>query len=281
MSSPISATGDETERAPDLGRDRAGRSGPTPEIRPADKMWAKRAFVDVPFRLHGRNPNWVPPLRVSVYDRLSKRHPARAHQKWALWTARRNGRLAGRIGACIDSLFNEGRQERWAWVGFFDSIDDTAVSGRLFEVALDWSARQGADVAVGPANFTTNDELGLLVEGFDEPATLLTLENPPYYQDLWLSAGWVQAMDLYGYQFHRSTVELSERQQRTLQRIRERSRASVRELRMDQFEADVGRFFELYNRIWARNWGFVPMPEAEVRHLAKQLKPIIRPRWAF
>jgi len=253
----------------------------TTEIRPADKLPAKQAFVDVPFRLHGHDPNWVPPLRYSVYDRISRRHPAAAHQQWALWTARKGGRLVGRIGACIDSLFNEKQQEPWAWVGFFDSVEDPEVAGKLFDVALDWSKRHGAKVAVGPANFTTNDELGLLVDGFDHPATLLTLENPRYYEQLWLGAGWQQVMDLYGYLFTREATALSDRQKRSLERLRERSNVQVRQLRMDDFQADVGRFFELYNKIWQQNWGFVPMPEAEVRHLAKQIKSFINPRWAF
>src|SRR5580704_17985460 len=134
------------------------------EVRPTRWRWAKRVFVDVPYRLHGDNPAWVPPLRLSVYDRLSPRHPAAAHQRWALWTAHRAGRPVGRIGACIDSLFNELHHQAWAWVGFFDAVDDAEVAGSLFDVALDWSRRHGAAIAVGPGNFTTNDELGLLVD---------------------------------------------------------------------------------------------------------------------
>jgi hypothetical protein len=251
------------------------------EVRPADKLPAKRVFIDVPFRLHGHDPHWVPPLRLSVYDRLSRRHPAGAHQRWALWTAHRDGKAVGRIGACIDSSFNEVQGESWAWVGFFDAVNDAEVAGSLFDVALDWSRRQGAKTAVGPANFTTNDELGLLVEGFDTPATLLTLENPTYYEQLWTGAGWEQAMDLYGYMFKRDATALSERQRRTLQRLRERAHVTVRQLDKKDYAADVGRFFELYNAIWQHNWGFAPMPEAEIRHLAKQIKQMINPRWAF
>ncbi|HTW11012.1 MAG TPA: hypothetical protein VME46_26160 [Acidimicrobiales bacterium] len=251
------------------------------EVRPVQNLLAKRAFIDLPFCLHGQDRAWVPPLRASVYDRLSSRHPAHAHQYWQLWTAYQASRRVGRIGACIDTLFNQRQGEAWAWVGFFESVDDEEVARSLFDVALDWSRRQGARTAVGPANFTTNDELGLLVEGFGTPAVILTLENPPYYEKLWLAGGWDQVMDLYGYQFLRDTTALSERQRRTLERLRERAGVKVRELRMDDFEADVGRFFKLYNEIWQQNWGFVPMPEAEVRHLAKQLKPLINPRWAF
>ena len=251
------------------------------EIRPADKLLAKRVFVDLPFRLHGRDPNWAPPLRLSVYDRLSSRHPAGQHQQWALWTAHRDGKVVGRVGACIDSLFNERQGEAWGWVGFFDSVDDKDVAASLFDVALDWSRRRGAKVAVGPANFTTNDELGLLVEGFDKPATLLTLQNPSYYEDLWLASGWEQVMDLYGYWFERISTGLSERQRATLERLRERSKVYVRDMNMKDYDAEVGRFFEIYNAIWQDNWGFAPMPEAEVRHLAKQLKQVLNPRWVF
>ena len=106
------------------------------EIRPADKLLAKRVFVDLPFRLHGADPNWAPPLRLSVYDRLSPRHPASQHQRWALWTAHQNGNVVGRVGACVDSLFNKRQGEAWSWVGFFDSVDDKEVAASLFDVAL-------------------------------------------------------------------------------------------------------------------------------------------------
>jgi len=262
---------------------------PDIEIRPVTGVLAKRSFVDVPFALHGSDPDWVPPLRLTVYDRLSRRHPASSHQRWALWIAyrdQRNGtrkrpRSVGRIAACVDTLFNEHWGENWAWVGFFDCIEASAAAEALFDVALDWCRRQGAKKAVGPANFTTNDEIGLLVEGFDTPTALMTLQNPPYYEDLWMGAGWQQAMDLYGYHFDRKTVSLSQRQRRALHRLQERCKVTVREMRPSEYDAEVGRFFDIYNATWTDNWGFVPMTEPEVRHLAKQLKRIINPRWAL
>jgi len=251
------------------------------EVRPVTTLLSKREFVDLPFRLHGHNPSWVPPLRFAVYDRLSRRHPARAHQHWQLWTAHRGREPIGRIAACRDYLFDKHQGERWAWVGFFECVDDPEVAASLFDVALDWSRRQGAEVAIGPGNFTTNDEIGLLVEGFEHPATVMTTENPPYYEALWTGAGWEQVMDLYGYQFNRRDTDLSPRQSQALQRLRARSKVQLREMRRDDFEAEVGRFFEFYNQAWQQNWGYVPMPEAEIRHLARQLKPVLNPRWAF
>ncbi len=241
----------------------------------------RRIFVDVPFRIHGGDPGWIPPLRVTVYDRLSPKHPANAHQETALWVAYRHGRPVGRIAACVDSLFNDHQKVRWGWIGFYDSFDDPEVATALFDTACAWAAGRGADTCVGPANFTTNDELGLQVDGFDEPPTILTLQNPRYYEALWTANGWEPAMDLWGWKFLKTTTALSERQRRGLERLQARAKVRARDINMDDFDAEVGRFFDIYNAAWQDNWGFAPMPEAEVRHLAKQLKQIIRPEWAF
>jgi ribosomal protein S18 acetylase RimI-like enzyme len=254
---------------------------PAPEIRRARGWNGRRIFVDVPFRIHGGDPDWIPPLRLSVYDRISPKHPANAHQETALWVAYRHGRPVGRIAACVDSLFNQHSGESWAWVGFFDTFDDPDVARALFDTACQWAAARGARTCVGPANFTTNDELGLLVEGFDEPPSILTLQNPRYYEQLWTAHGWEPAMDLWGWHFERALTALSERQRRTLDRIQRRANVRVRSIDMGDYDAEVGRFFAVYNAAWEENWGFAPMPEAEIRHLAKQLKQIIRPEWAF
>jgi ribosomal protein S18 acetylase RimI-like enzyme len=254
---------------------------PDPEVRKINHLWGRRLFVDVPFRIHGGNPEWIPPLRLSVLDRISPKHPAMTHQEVALWIAYRHGRPVGRIAACVDSLFNEFQNVQWGWVGFFDSFDDPVVAALLFDTACGWVAEHGADTCVGPANFTTNDELGLLVDGFNVPASLLTLENPRYYEALWVEHGWVQAMDLWAWRFDSETTGLSERQRRTLDRIQQRAKVTARTIRMNEFDAEVGRFFEVYNAAWSKNWGFAPMPEAEIRHLAKQLKQIINPNWAL
>jgi ribosomal protein S18 acetylase RimI-like enzyme len=88
-------------------------------------------------------------------------------------------------------------------------------------------------------------------------------------------------MDLWGWRFERELTALSERQHKTLERLRERSNVSIRSMRMKDFDAEVGRFFEVYNAAWSRNWGFAPMPEPEIRHLAKDLKQIIDPNLAL
>ena len=127
----------------------------------------------------------------------------------------------------------------------------------------------------GPVSFSTNDEAGLLVEGFDTPATLLMPHNPPYYVPLVEGAGFAKAKDLIAYQ--RAVTELSERLVSAASVLAKRRAVAIRPLDMRRFEAEIERVKALYNRGWERNWGFVPMDDAEIDFLAAQLKPVVVP----
>ncbi|MDQ6617536.1 MAG: hypothetical protein M3083_23015 [Actinomycetota bacterium] len=247
------------------------------EVRPAAGRRGRQQFVDVPFRLFGSDPKWVPPLRMSVHDRISPKNPANEHQVTRLWIAYRDGEPVGRIGACVDSFFNQYQGVSWGWVGFFEAADDPAAVEALFDVAWKWLKLQGATTAVGPASFTTNDDIGLLVEGFEDPPYFLAIHNPPYYERHWVANGWEQAMDLWGWKLVRGGVGLDDRQRRTLERIKQRAKVTIRPMRMKDFDAEVKRLFEVYNAAWSKNWGFAPMPEAEIKHLAKSLKQLVDP----
>jgi hypothetical protein len=252
------------------------------EVRSARGPIGRARFVDVPFRLFGADPAWVPPLRISVKDRLSPRHPANTHQETALWVAFRDGRPVGRVGACVDRLYNEFHGSATAFVGFFECADDPEAARRLFEQAAAFARSRGATECLGPASFTTNDEIGLLVEGFEHPPLVLTPHNPPYYERLWRQAGWEPAMDLWAWRFDRERIAaLSDRQRGVLERLRSRSGLRLRTARMAEFDAEVRRFFDVYRAAWARNWGFAPLTEAEVRHLARDLKRIVDPELAL
>ena len=246
-------------------------------IRPVRSRLGRHRFVDLPFRLFEQDPNWVPPLRISVLDRISPKYPANDHQDTALWMAYRDGKPVGRIGACVDHKFNEFQDLSWAWVGFFECADDQEAASALFDTACRWADAKGVEECVGPGSFTTNDECGLLVDGFEHPPMILTPQNPPYYEDLWVGGGWEQAMDLWGWTFDKERDGLSDRQLRIVERLKKRADIQIRNMNMKDFDAEVDRFFAVYHSAWARNWGFAPMSEAEIKHLAKNLKQILDP----
>jgi GNAT superfamily N-acetyltransferase len=239
-----------------------------------------KRFIDLPYRLHARDPVWVPPLRRDVALLLSRtKNPFFEHGEAEYLIAERNGEVVGRIAAISNRLHNETHDDKVGFFGFFESVDDQAVANALLSAAADWCRSRGHDVLRGPASFSVNDECGLLVDGFETPPTLMMPHNPRYYVPLLERAGFAKAKDLWVYQggTEEGYVPVPERLARGTELIRQRQGITLRSLNMRDFEGEVERIKELYNAAWEKNWGFVPMTEHEIDHLAEQFKPVVIP----
>jgi GNAT superfamily N-acetyltransferase len=244
-----------------------------------DRRDLKR-FVDLPYRLHARDPLWVPPLRRDVELLLSReKNPFFEHAEAEYFLAERGGEVVGRIAAISNRLHNETHGDRVGFFGFFETVDDQAVADQLLGAAADWCRAKGHDLLRGPASFSVNDECGLLVDGFDTPPALMMPHNPRYYVTLIEHAGFAKAKDLWVYEGGREDryVPVPERLARGTELIRRRMGITIRPLDMKNFQGEVERIKELYNAAWEKNWGFVPMTEHEIDHLAEQFKPVVIP----
>jgi GNAT superfamily N-acetyltransferase len=224
---------------------------------------------------------WVPPLRQEVRAQLDRtRNPFFDHGDAEYFLAWRNGTVVGRIAAIVNRLHNEVHQDRVGFFGFFDSIRDQEVAAALLDTAGAWVRDRGFDTLRGPASFSTNDECGVLVDGFDTPNTVMMAHNPPWYPAMLEEAGFFKAMDLLAYRGGAMAgyVPVPERLVRATEILRQRLGITIRALRMDTFRAEVDLIKALYNRCWERNWGFVPMTDREIEHLASQFKPVVIPQ---
>ena len=251
------------------------------DIRPVRSARELRRFIDFPYRLHARDPIWVPPLRRDVATLLSRRrNPFFEHAEAEYFLAERNGRTVGRIAAIANRLHNEFHADRVGFFGCFESVNEQPVADALGEAAATWLRAKGFDTMRGPVTLSTNDEAGVLVDGFDTPPVLMMPHNPPYYLPLLERAGFRKAKDLLVYQHGVLEGEAPpppERLARGGRLIRERLGVSLRALRLREFAAEVERVKSLYNQAWMRNWGFVPLTEHEIDHLASQFKPVVVP----
>lgn len=233
-------------------------------------------FIGFPYELHRDDPLWVPPLRMDVRNQLSRdKNPFFRRAEAEYYFAERGVRTVGRIAAIHNRAHNEFHNDRVGFFGFFECAHDQEVADRLFDAAARWLRERGLDTIRGPASFSTNDECGLLVDGFDTPPTVLNPHNPPYYVDLIEGAGFQKAKDLW--QYRTVSKDLPERLDRAAEKVRARLKITLRSLAMKRFYEEVERIKPLYNGAWEKNWGFVPMSDAEIDHLAKQLKPIVVP----
>jgi hypothetical protein len=240
-------------------------------------------FIKLPWRLYRNEPNWVPPLlfeRKRFFDR--QRNPFFEHAEAEYFLAWRDGRAVGRVTAHIDRHFNEFQGHDWGMFGFFECENDPEAARSLLGAAEQWLRDRERDRMVGPMDFTTNDECGVLVDGYDLMPTILTNWQHPYYPALIEAAGLSKAMDLYMWNLE---VENRDRVHSAIWQLASDVEAkhgiTVRSMRKRDMEAEINRFLEVYNAAWERNWGFVPLTESEVRHYAKDLKPILDENWAF
>jgi hypothetical protein len=222
-------------------------------------------------------------LRRDVADLLSRtKNPFFEHAEVEYFLAERDGDLVGRIAAIVNRLHNEFHHDKVGFFGFFETINEQAVADQLFEAAASWLRPRGLDTMRGPASFSTNDESGVLVDGFETPPVLMMPHNPRYYVDLLECARFTKAKDLLVYQggSEEHAVPVPDRLARATDLVRQRMGLTVRPLRMSDFAAEVERIKVLYNLCWERNWGFVPMTDHEIDHLAKQFKPVVVPELA-
>ncbi len=232
-------------------------------------------FLEVSYGIYGSDPHWVAPLLMDLKKVFTDENPLFHHARMQLWIARKSGRDVGRIAGIVDDSYNRLAKEPAAFFGFFESIDDPAVSGRLFESVLKWAREQNLKCLQGPMNPTTNDECGLLLEGFDSAPVFMMTYNPKYYLSLVESAGFRKAKDLLAFNIDLATIPM-DRLRRIAAKVRARNPDLVfRPVRRKTLDQDIIKVKEVYNAAWEENWGFVPMTDAEVDFMAKRLKPLL------
>ncbi|HYK82368.1 MAG TPA: hypothetical protein VEU55_04425 [Gemmatimonadales bacterium] len=246
------------------------------EIVPVSDGHGLDRFIAFPYHHYRDDPLWVPPLRMDVRTLLTPgKNPFFEHAAAQYFLARADGRTVGRIAAIKNDAHNREHGDRVGFQGFFESVNDQGVANALFDAAAAWLRRQRLAVLRGPMSPSINDECGLLVDGFDTPPTLMMPHNPPYYVALHERYGFTKAKDLLAFQS--TTLAMPDRIARAARLIAERKGITLRPLNMKRFQAEVELIKALYNQAWERNWGFVPLTDKEIDHLAKQLKPIVDP----
>jgi len=234
-------------------------------------------FVRLPRRLYRDDPAWVMPLERDQREMLDPhRHPFYRHGSAAAWLAFRDGNAVGRILVSDDPRYNEQQGENLGCFGMFECIDDVRVAHELFAAAAGWLANRGRTRIRGPVDFSINYPLGLLVEGFRAPPRIMMNHNPPYYAALLESWGLLKAKDLYAWWFDGESPSLDRWQQR-VERLAKRGGITVRPIRMKDFDAEMARCQQVYNRMMSDHWGFVKMTPDEFAHMAATMRPMVIP----
>jgi GNAT superfamily N-acetyltransferase len=235
------------------------------------------AFIRFQWQIYANDSIWVPPLIIERKEFLDrKKHPFFKHGDAALFLARRDGEIVGRIMASDDPNYNALHQSNVGCFGLFESINDNTVAAALFTRAAEWLRARGRSEIMGPIDYSTNYVCGLLVRGFQHPPMILTSHNPPYYAELIESWGFTKAMDLFAWWF--ADPALAEKRLRRLaSALKHRQLPTIRPVNLKELAGESQTLRELYNEAWQNNWGYVPFTPAEFNYMTKELKPLIIP----
>ncbi|HWH95720.1 MAG TPA: hypothetical protein VNT03_17805 [Baekduia sp.] len=236
-------------------------------VRPARSHRDVGAFIDLPFRLHAGTP-WIPPLKLERRLFLSRRPRLGTYARrvdFELLLAEREGRVVGRISAHVDHAYNRHHDERRGWFGFFECEDDPEAAHALLVAAEAWLRARGMTLMTGPADFTMNDESGIVIEGHELPPMIRQPWHPPYYQRLLEDAGMDKVVDLLMWE-----LDISDREQmlpilpELAADARDKHNVRIRRMTRRHLRRDLDIFGEIYNRAWRRNFGFVPYDAADL-----------------
>ena len=250
-------------------------------IEEVDSRGQLREFIDLPFRLYRDDPYWVPPVKYfqkELFDR--RKHPFHEHSDVTLYLARNGeGRPVGRIVSTVNHIHNDYHNEKTGFFGFLEGEKDEELFRLLLTTAEDKLKAAGMEKVRGPMNFSTNEECGLLVKGFDSCPLIMMTYNPPWYKDMLEGTGYGKLKDLFAYYLDSGVLDYS-KISRVANLVVKRTDAVIRNISVKHIHREVPVIMDIYNECWEDNWGFVPMTQREMDMMADELKMIMLPQLA-
>ena len=246
------------------------------DVREIASAAERDVFIRLPGRLSAADPNWVEPLHLMAKRVLSRTHnPFFSHAEAAFFLAFRDGRPVGRISAQVDRLAQPCDGRPVGMFGMFAAADDPDVAARLFETAEGWLRARGIAIARGPFDLSPNQECGLLVDGFDSPPFLMMLHHPRWAGALVEAQGYRKARDLLAYRMDLGNG-LPDGPRRWADAVLDG--ITVRSLDKGRYEEEIRTVASIFNDAWSSNWGFIPLTEAEISNMVKEMRLILDPR---
>ena len=248
------------------------------EILPVEGKAMTRRFLAVPDAVYADDVNWRPQLR---FERAAHLNPAKNPgaaklENRQLYLAVRDGKDVGRIAAFINPAHNAQYSAHDGFFGFFDSIADEDIGSALLDAVEKWLKDRKVDKIIGPAQWSTNEECGLLIDGFDTPPVVMMPHGRPAYQSMIEAKGFQKATEMLAFQAELAAGYPRPKMTQAMVKSAERNKDIViRPMRSSKFMDDVNVVMDIFNDAWSENWGFIPFGDNQIEHMAKEIKPIM------
>jgi hypothetical protein len=246
-------------------------------IQPVSTAADLEQFLDVPQRVYGNDPNWVPPLRSAIASQLNPSNPFFTYGILQAFIALEAEKSVGRIVAAVNRRLIEREGQSIGLFGYFECLPNLEIAKALFDAAEQWLKAQGMASIRGPIDLSTHNSCLFLIEGFDTPPMMMMPYNPPHYPKFMEQLGWRKAKDAYAYDFPLDH-DLSEQFQKGY-RIACRSGVTFRPIHTkgQGFAEDCQKIYQLFNTTFANNWSSTPRTLEEFLEEAKSLQSLVDP----
>jgi len=239
-------------------------------------------FIDIPYDLYRDDNNWCPPLKIERKEFFSDKNPFMDNSRVAYFIAYKDAKPVGRVTAHVDNFYNSYHKVRQGFFGFFECINDLEIAKKMMKTAENWLRSNGMDSIMGPFNFSTNQEVGFITEGFERPPVIMMPYNKRYYSDLLGQLSYIEKKKLLAYWMENVTQppKMVTRFAKSLVK-RYQDSVQIRNFDMKNLSADLEIILSIYNEAWGRNWGFVPMTYKEIDTMANQLKLFVDQKYTY
>jgi len=246
-------------------------------IMPVETRKQVKLFLGIPYKLYKADSNWRAPLRFERAAQINpKKNPAAKPITYQFFLAYKDGELLGRIAAFLNAAHDAHYQDNAGFFGYFDCAPDSQIASALLEAVEDWVKSQGRDKIFGPAQWSVNEECGLLIDGFYTPPAVMMPYGRPDYQVCVENRGFTKVVDMFAYM---SDLHAGYPRSRIIQAMvgyaEKTPSLTWRKLDKNNFLRDIEIAMDIFNDAWSKNWGFIPFTPEQITHMAKEMKPIL------
>ena len=236
-----------------------------------------KQFINFPYDLYRGEKNWRAPLRFDRNAQINpNKNPGLDGMEIQHFLAFKDGAIVGRVSAMKNSAHLEIHSDNTGHFGFLDTQDDPDIAKALLGEVEKWHKERGLTRVLGPFNLGINEEIGILIDGFDTPPVMLMPYGRKDYPITMDALGFNKAKDMIAFWADMHAGYPRSKIVDIMVRLFDRTpNAVLRPMKAGKLLSEVETAIDIFNDAWSDNWGFVPFSKAQVKHMASELKPVM------
>jgi len=239
-----------------------------------------KAFVKFPFKLYKDSEFWTPPIisqELKTFDKIE--NPVFNDAEARLFLAYKNNEIVGRIAAIINWLEVKNQDQKKMRFGWFDFIDDFDVSKALLNKVENIGKDNNLEYTEGPVGFSNLDKVGVIDEGYNAVAPMVTWYNYPYYIKHYEAAGYKKEKGYIESRFPFSNVhpETFFKAQELIKRRYQLK--ALKFTKTSEVMPYADKMFDLFNEAYASLSSFVAITDIQKEYFKKKFISFINPEY--